>query len=616
MESMANMSRLYNFSQPDKMSMPIGAPPSPPQSLNDDLNGPYYQRYWELMSGNVEESGLPVSTSAQYIAPYGAAPVTDPYFHAVGIQDDGMPPLEEIPWNVNSCSDPLFTHSRSTSYGFHESQHPYHTPPMDNLSYQPYADPDAIVAQQLENLSSRILSELTSGTAQQFVEKVASGSDNGLSTMINLFRDHKRIFRSVSGHFIDTNNIPFSHNQRVTRKVNMTNFILCIFRGDRNIPWFDIDDYFLELFVPSGSRLLKNESLLWLELKTQAFINVMLTQGSSVSKDEVLEKLFPSDRTLELDILRRRPEPTHLAPSEQQFISQVQSRRSRLESASHSVESLSALPQMYSWKTFLEEVANAVRKVLENIDSKTEIGLGVYTPESSLLPQHHQSALGGHHSRSVSMNALPQHHPHHPHSHHHHPSMSATLSASPFTPQLTFLGDSPASLTSSRFSRSGTGTISTSSTPESLSMPFGVQRSAPTSTPSKSSRPGGRSNPPNVRRPWTPEEEKALLDGLERVRGPHWSQILALYGAGGSIAETLKDRNQVQLKDKARNLKLFFLKSGVEVPGYLKRVTGELRTRAPGQAARRERQQRREEEERARRQKEGINATVTIEQLA
>ena len=73
--------------------------------------------------------------------------------------------------------------------------------------------------------------------------------------------------------------------------------------------------------------------------------------------------------------------------------------------------------------------------------------------------------------------------------------------------------------------------------------------------------------------------------GLDHVKGPHWSQILAMYGPGGTIDETLKDRNQVQLKDKARNLKLFFLKSGIEVPYYLQFVTGELKTRAP-QAAR------------------------------
>ena len=78
------------------------------------------------------------------------------------------------------------------------------------------------------------------------------------------------------------------------------------------------------------------------------------------------------------------------------------------------------------------------------------------------------------------------------------------------------------------------------------------------------------------------------MAGLDRVKGPHWSQILAMFGPGGTINESLKDRNQVQLKDKARNLKLFFLKSGIEVPYYLQFVTGELKTRAPAQAAKTE----------------------------
>jgi hypothetical protein len=78
------------------------------------------------------------------------------------------------------------------------------------------------------------------------------------------------------------------------------------------------------------------------------------------------------------------------------------------------------------------------------------------------------------------------------------------------------------------------------------------------------------------------------MTGLDQVKGPHWSQILALYGPSGTINDVLKDRNQVQLKDKARNLKLFFLKSNIEVPHYLSQVTGELKTRAPSQAAKRE----------------------------
>ncbi len=78
------------------------------------------------------------------------------------------------------------------------------------------------------------------------------------------------------------------------------------------------------------------------------------------------------------------------------------------------------------------------------------------------------------------------------------------------------------------------------------------------------------------------------MTGLDMVKGPHWSQILQLFGPNGSISDILKDRSQVQLKDKARNLKLFFLKTASEMPFYLQHVTGELKTRAPTQAARKE----------------------------
>ena len=84
---------------------------------------------------------------------------------------------------------------------------------------------------------------------------------------------------------------------------------------------------------------------------------------------------------------------------------------------------------------------------------------------------------------------------------------------------------------------------------------------------------------PTQRRPWTADEENALMAGLDQVKGPHWSQIHAMFGPGGTMNEALKDRSQVQLKDKARNLKLFFLKNKIEVPYYLQFVTGELRTR-------------------------------------
>lgn len=108
----------------------------------------------------------------------------------------------------------------------------------------------------------------------------------------------------------------------------------------------------------------------------------------------------------------------------------------------------------------------------------------------------------------------------------------------------------------------------------------------------KTSAHARREGYPSSRRPWTPEEEQALMTGLDMVKGPHWSQILQLFGANGSISDILKDRSQVQLKDKARNLKLFFLKTNSEMPYYLQHVTGELKTRAPTQAAKKEAEER------------------------
>jgi len=108
----------------------------------------------------------------------------------------------------------------------------------------------------------------------------------------------------------------------------------------------------------------------------------------------------------------------------------------------------------------------------------------------------------------------------------------------------------------------------------------------------KNSHTSRRPGLPSQRRPWTQEEENALMAGLDQVKGPHWSNILGLYGSKGTVSKVLGDRNQVQLKDKARNLKLFFLKSNIEVPYYLQTVTGELKTRAPSQAARKEAEER------------------------
>lgn len=114
---------------------------------------------------------------------------------------------------------------------------------------------------------------------------------------------------------------------------------------------------------------------------------------------------------------------------------------------------------------------------------------------------------------------------------------------------------------------------------EPVTAPEVTQLQTSTATGNSSSSQSNSRPPYYQRRPWTSEEEEALMAGLNTVQGPHWAQILELYGPGGRISEVLKDRNQVQLKDKARNLKMFFLKTGAPMPEVLKFVTGDVKSR-------------------------------------
>ncbi|KAF2667679.1 hypothetical protein BT63DRAFT_456980 [Microthyrium microscopicum] len=572
------------------MSVPVHTPPSPPEVKydNDFSLGPYYAHYWSLVGGTIEHDGVPIAANGSYISPYGSsAPPSEPFFT---VQDPELPVLEDVPWQAN-CGDSLFTHSRSTSYAPVTETSPY-TPPMDGSVWNHYGSQDATLQLQslpsLENLANQILNTLLSGTTHDFIDTISSphSSDKGqaYATVEALFEQQKRLF-TRGRIFIETNNLHMGSPAflRVARKSNLATFVSLIFRG-QDIPFLELDQHFLDLFMPNGSRLLKAEGNMWLELKTQAYISMMM---NGANRDDLLEKLFPRD--LQNAITRRRPEPTHLAPNEIDFLNRIANRRDKLANWPADVSSLSQLSQMYAWNDFLQEVWNTVRKAIDHLESSKDMH---HLMSSSMtddpitkatIAAH--AAISGH-SRSYSASSTH--------------SLAPSISTYQPLPAYNF-ADSPTSIASGRSFRSSAPASASPTTPtNSTSLPLSYPRT--TSHPSNKALSGARRpNAPSPRRPWTSEEEKALLDGLERVKGPHWSQILALYGPGGSISEVLKDRNQVQLKDKARNLKLFFLKSGVEVPGYLKRVTGELRTRAPGQAARRERERRREEEERQQR---------------
>lgn len=357
------------------------------------------------------------------------------------------------------------------------------------------------------------------------------------NTLKNLFDQTRKVY-SRDGSFIDALAIQMfaPAQQESIRKANVATFVAGVL-GAHDVGFFPLHEFFLETFVPLGHRLLKWQGAVYLELKTQTYISALLNTnespggGGEVAWEAMLNELFPSD--LDAQILARHPDAPSLSPSEQDFVDRCRARRTYLLDATvDNDEARAGLPKKYQWCDFVREFAAAVAK---NVDAILNL------PAKGAMQQ--ASAFGGaaramqgvlHDSAARGRNSSEGfQHPNHLH------------------PTVSGLAQQP-------------------------SAPLTGEKKSFVSTTGGA---GGAGGTPSIRQPWTKAEEEALLTGLEQVRGPHWSQILALYGRGGSISEVLKDRNQVQLKDKARNLKLWYLKTGREVPEALKGVTGELRKR-------------------------------------
>lgn len=100
---------------------------------------------------------------------------------------------------------------------------------------------------------------------------------------------------------------------------------------------------------------------------------------------------------------------------------------------------------------------------------------------------------------------------------------------------------------------------------------------------------------PDKIRQWTPQEQAALMKGLERAKGPFWSQILSLFGSSGTVNQALKDRDIADLKIKAQELRYEFQVSGRDVPQYLQQVESEAQGQTSRNSKKRVKRQKKEE---------------------
>ncbi|KAG5438923.1 hypothetical protein PCANB_002253 [Pneumocystis canis] len=77
---------------------------------------------------------------------------------------------------------------------------------------------------------------------------------------------------------------------------------------------------------------------------------------------------------------------------------------------------------------------------------------------------------------------------------------------------------------------------------------------------------------PQHRVPWSETEINCLMKAIKEY-GSQWSFILSLYGPNGTLSRDLAERGQVQLKDKARNIKEEYIRAQWKLPPGFETVT-------------------------------------------
>ncbi|KAF8862154.1 hypothetical protein BDZ45DRAFT_712923 [Acephala macrosclerotiorum] len=437
--------------------------------------------------------------------------------------------------------------------------------------YDPYYNMRILSLPILESLSVQIVSTLTEGSYTATVSGIANRDSEfyqAHATLVSLFDQTKKIY-STDATFLSAEqlNIKDPKHKKLIHMTNVATYVAAVFGGSLGLG--DLDENFLDTFAPEGAPLERDHGDLLLNLKTQMYLSSVSQEEQEDTKEDLLDRyLSPAE-------LRQNLQNRHLlvplTDAEEQFLKDCETRTRYLMSSANNIETIQALMSEFPWEDYLMKLHEYVRK-----DPLTEPYVTRHALPKPSPPLPEGYSLG----------------------------LDVSRSADDFSAQISFAAQAALEKVGER--SQGGATVQTNQTNQqngsSLSNTSATKQESTKALYDKArqaaaakSNPGNaRSRPgmPSQRRPWSSVEENALMTGLDQVKGPHWSQILGLYGQGGSINNVLKDRNQVQLKDKARNIKLFFLKSGFEVPSYLKHVTGELKTRAPTQAARREAEER------------------------
>lgn len=487
----------------------------------------------------------------------------------------------------------------------------------------------------LDNVATQMLRLLLlNSNSPQVIEVISdptaylsSGETEMFQTLLKLFTHIRMIYESktplltvhdvVPGLWLPNCPAPLilrGHEAYIVtalRKSNLLTFLLTVLNCF-NYGFELLQESFLDIFCPNtiftgnssidqNGKFLKSQAILYLDLKTQAFISALknFDDGSDqipmVNQKEFLDVIFSNNLSDQL-VLRRKGNRHNvtdeiMTTSQREFLERCERRRENLSNYT----SFRSLTRDYEWNHFVKQLLDYCNKNLGLIiwghkgkgksplycfdstefDTQVLYASGASAPdEDTALVHVSANSSGGYHQNLLSGGPESG-------------SFDSPDLASSVTQQVILSasgGGDGEEDGSSNHERPAIKDVHGNKLTKSLAdaavsvtsgSRLGTSTAGAGTTIGSGSGRGGILKKLNPKRTWSKEEQDTLAEGL-RDLGPSWAKILDLYGPGGKINESLKNRSQVQLKDKARNWKLQYLKTGRPLPDYLLKVTGTL----------------------------------------